>query len=342
MKLFKKIGILSLACIMFVATAIFSFGCCGQRDWNEIRLNEVTHSIFYAPLYIAMTEGFFSNQGISVSLTNGGGSNVSMNALLSGSADVILAGPETVVYTQKEGISDAPVVFGQLTTCDGSFIVSKEKIEHFTLDNLKGKSIIGGRPGGMPAMTLNYILETRGYKIGSGEDEVNIRNDVDFNSTASVWAGDSSIDFCALFEPVATTTAKLNENYQVVASLGELSGRIPYTCFAARGSYLANHTAVAEKFITGVLKGYQFIKNNTVEVVATALMKSFEGMTKEEMIVAVEQYKKIGAWSEDMILTQESFDNLMNVLLHAKTIDSASNWADVVDNTIPSRLKPVA
>ena len=191
-------------------------------------------------------------------------------------------------------------------------------------------------------MTLNYILETRGYKIGTGADEVNIRNDVDFNSTASVWAGDASIDFCALFEPVATTTAKLNENYQVVASLGELSERIPYTCFAARGSYLSNHSDVAEKFISGVLKGYKFIKNNTSDVVATALMKSFEGMTKDEMIVAVEQYKKIGAWSEDMILTQDSFNNLMNVLLHSKTIDSASNWEDIVDNTIPSRLKSVA
>ena len=180
MKIWKKLGICCLALLMICSTAVLAFGC-GERDWNKIELNEVTHSIFYAPLYVAMNNNYFKDEGLTVSLTNGGGSNVSMNALLNGSADIILAGPETSVYTQH--VADAPKVFGQLTTCDGSFIVSKTPIPDFTLENLKGKSIIGGRPGGMPAMTLNYILNKEHINIGSGVDEVYVRSDVDFNNT---------------------------------------------------------------------------------------------------------------------------------------------------------------
>ena len=221
MKIWKKLGIFCLAALMICSTAVLAVGC-GERNWNEIRLNEVTHSIFYATMYVAIEKGYFKEEGLKISLTNGGGSDVSMNALVSGSADIILAGPETSVYTQH--IADAPVVFGQLTTCDGSFILSKEKISNFTLENLKGKSIIGGRPGGMPAMTLNYILDKNHIETSTTKEDgkVYIRSDVNFNNTAGVWMGDSTIDFCALFEPTATSTKKQNENYAIVASLGKL------------------------------------------------------------------------------------------------------------------------
>lgn len=339
MKIFKKLGIICLALLLVCSTGFLVTACGNKRDWTKIELNEVTHSVFYAPLYVAINQGFFQNEGISVSLFNGGGSNVSMTALLTGSADIILAGPETVVYTQQEGVGDAPVVFGQLTTCDGSFIVSKTHIQDFSLENLKDKSIIGGRPGGMPAMTLQYILETNGYTIGDGAGEVHVRTDVDFNSTASVFMGDASIDFCALFEPVATNVVKQNSGYQNVASLGKLSGSIPYTCFAARGSYLKNHGDIAEKFVRAVTKAYNFIKTNNSTTVAQALLPSFVGNTLEEMKIAVEAYLAIDAWSEDLILSEESFANLMNVLIHAKAINHTSQWQDVVDNTIAEKIK---
>ena len=322
---------------MICSTAVLAFGC-GERDWNKIELNEVTHSIFYAPLYVAMNNNYFKDEGLTVSLTNGGGSNVSMNALLNGSADIILAGPETSVYTQH--VADAPKVFGQLTTCDGSFIVSKTPIPDFTLENLKGKSIIGGRPGGMPAMTLNYILNKEHINIGSGVDEVYVRSDVDFNNTASVWASDDSIDFCALFEPVATNMTKENPSYSIVASLGELlEDRMPYTCFAARESYLKNHGDVAEKFMRAVLRATKFIDNNTDATVAKSLEESFAGTTLKELENSVAQYRSIQAWSKDMILTEEAFDTLMDILEFNKTIASRSDWATIVDNTIANKLK---
>lgn len=336
MKIFKKLGLLSLAILAMISCTCFVG--CKKKDYNTIELNEVTHSIFYAPLYVAINNNYFKDEGLTVNLTNGGGSDASMSALLTGSADMILAGPETVVYTQKEGIADKPVVFGQLTTCDGSFILSKEQKTNWTLADLVGETIIGGRQGGMPAMTLQYILETNGYKIGTKADEINLRTDVAFNLTASVWNGDDSINYCTLFEPTASNVAT-EKNAQIVASLGELSGRIPYTCFSAKQSYLKDHKDVAKKFLKAVLKGYEYINTQTTDKVAQALLPSFEGNTAAELEIAVKQYKKIGAWSSDMILAENSFTNLMNVMMHAKVITAPSQWADVVDNSIALKLK---
>ena len=336
MKIWKKLSIIGMA-LLLVVSAGFFVTACGEKDYNKINLNEVTHSIFYAPLYVAMNQGYFEDEGLSVSLTNGGGSDTSMSALLTGSADIILAGPETVVYTQQEGVADKPVVFGQLTTCDGSFIVSKENDQDFSLSNLVGETIIGGRQGGLPAMTLQYIIENNGYTIGTGENEINLRTDVAFNLTASVWEGDSSVKYCTLFEPTATNIEKEGKGY-VVASLGEISGSIPYTCFATKESYLEEHSDVAEKFLKAVSRGYDFIVSNDSEIVAEALLPSFEGNTVEELQVAVEQYISISAWSSDMILTEESFNNLMNVMLNAGVITETSNWEDVVNNTLATKI----
>lgn len=337
MKLFKKIGILCLMCMMLVTTSMLAVGC-GKKNYDKIKLNEVTHSIFYAPLYVAINQGFFKEEGLSVTLTNGGGSDTSMTALLTGSADIILAGPETVVYTDQGDIKDAPVVFGQLTQCDGSFIVSKEANNNFHLDDLVGETIIGGRQGGLPAMTLQYIIENNGYKIGQGSDKINLRTDVAFNLTASVWDAESSIKYCTLFEPTATNIEKQNKGH-VVASLGKLSGTIPYTCFATKQSYLKKHKTQAEKFLKTVAKGYDYIVQNDSMTVAKALTKSFTGNTLEELATAVEQYVAINAWSNDMILTEEGFANLMNVMLNAGVITKKSNWAEVVDNRIAQALK---
>lgn len=339
MRIWKKIGIVSMALLLAISTGFLITGCGNKKDYNTIELNEVTHSIFYAPLYVAINEGFFEDEGLTVNLANGGGSNTSMSALVTGSADIILAGPETVVYTQQEGMSDKPVVFGQLTTCDGSFIVSKEENENFTIADLVGETIIGGRQGGLPAMTLQYIIEeVYNYEIGTGPDQVNLRTDVAFDLTASVWDGDSSIKYCTLFEPTATNMVNQGSGH-IVASLGEISGSIPYTCFIAKQSYLEKHNDVAERFLKAVSKGYDFIISNDSETVAQSLLPSFAGNTIAELKVAVEQYILINAWSSDMILTEQSFTNLMNVMLNAGVITQQASWSEAVDNSIATKIK---
>ena len=336
MKIWKKLTLLSLAFVMVVSTGMLVG--CNSKDYNVIELNEVTHSIFYAPLYVAMNNGYFEDEGLTVNLTNGGGSDTSMSALLTGSADMILAGPETAVYTDQQGVSNKPVVFGQLTQCDGSFIVSKEQNAEFTLADLVGETIIGGRAGGLPAMTLEYIIESNGYKIGEGADEINLRTDVAFDLTASVWQNDNTVKYCTLFEPTATNVVNAVQGSQIVASLGELSGSIPYTCFIAREDYLEDHGDVAEKFLNAVKKAYDYIKNNSSYAVAQALLPSFDGNTVKELQIAVEQYISINAWDNDMIMDSSSFDTLMNVMINAGVIDEKSVFSDVVDNSLAEKL----
>ena len=336
MKIFKKLGIVFLSVLMLITSSIAFVGC-GKKDYDKIELNEVTHSIFYAPLYVAINNGYFKEQGLSVNLTNGGGSDTSMSALITGSADIILAGPETVVYTTQEGLKDAPVVFGQLTHCDGSFIMSKENETNFTLDNLVGETIIGGRKGGLPAMTLEYIIKNNGYTIGENNSSINLRTDVAFNLTASVWEAEQNTKYCTLFEPTATNIQKQGKGY-IVASLGELSGSIPYTCFATKSSYLKNHKSQAEKFLKAIKKAYEFISTNDSETVAQSLKPSFEANTIEELSAAVEQYLSINAWSGDLTLSEESFENLMNVMLTAEVITKKASWSKVVNNTLASQL----
>lgn len=336
MKIWKRLSVLCLA--LLVATSCCLLFGCNKKDYNKIELNEVTHSIFYAPLYVAMNNGYFEDEGLTVTLTNGGGSNTSMSALLSGSADMILAGPETAVYTNQQGVSNAPVVFGQLTQCDGSFIVSKEAVEDFSLDDLVGETIIGGRAGGLPAMTLQYIIESQGYEIGTGADQINLRTDVAFDLTASVWENDDSVKYCTLFEPTATNIVNAVDGAEIVASLGELSGSIPYTCFIARENYVKDHSDVVEKFLTAVKRAYNYIVSNDSYAVAQALLPSFDGNTVEELQIAVEQYVAINAWSSNMIMSSESFDNLMNVMLNAGVITEKSVFSEVVDNTYVEKL----
>ena len=336
MKIWKKLTLLSLAFVMVVSTGMLVG--CNSKDYNVIELNEVTHSIFYAPLYVAMNNGYFEDEGLTVNLTNGGGSDTSMSALLTGSADMILAGPETAVYTDQQGVSNKPVVFGQLTQCDGSFIVSKEQNAEFTLADLVGETIIGGRAGGLPAMTLEYIIESNGYKIGEGADEINLRTDVAFDLTASVWQNDNTVKYCTLFEPTATNVVNAVQGSQIVASLGELSGSIPYTCFIARENYLSDHSDVAEKFLNAVKKGYNYIVSNSSLAVAQALLPSFNGNTAQELQIAVEQYIAINAWDNDMVMDSASFDTLMNVMINAGVITEKSVFSDVVDNSLAEGL----
>lgn len=340
MKKFKLALALILCCTLALSTSLFVG--CGEKDYNKIALNEVTHSIFYAPLYAAINLGYFEDEGLEVTLTNGGGSNVSMTALISGSADIILAGPETVVYTNQEGITDQPQVFGQLTQTDGSFIVSKVSDSDFDITDLIGEEIIGGRAGGLPAMTLQYAIETAGLEIGTGENQVNLNTNVDFNSIASAFEN-SNANYCTLFEPNATNLVAAHPEYEIVAAVADLvDTTIPYTCFIAKQSYLNGHSDVAEKFLRAVKGGYNYLKacyeENRLEDAARALIASFDGMTLADLEIAVEAYYRIEAFSPSMIMSEASFDILLEITQNAGMLNGNTNYAEVVNTEIATRL----
>lgn len=330
-----KTFMLAFLCLTFGLFSCMYFTACG-RDDNTIEVNEVTHSIFYAPFYTAINMGYFEEEGLTISLKNGQGSDVSMTALLSGDADIILAGPETVVYSSRT--QDSPKVFGQLTQRDGSFIVSKTDDKDFNLQMLKGKTIIGGRAGGLPAMTLQYIIQQEGLTIGKNKDagEVDLNTDVAFGDIGSVFQT-TDAEYCTLFEPTATAMVNDNKGY-IVSTVGALSGSIPYTCFIAKSSYLRDKSDKAEKFLRAIVKGYNYTTTAQPSEVAKALAPSFIGTSLADLEIAVKQYTLIQAWCPDPAMTEQSYNKLVEIINNYQAT-SAPSYADAVDTSIANKIK---
>ena len=334
MQKIKNISIFIVCLLIILASSILFIGC-GDNE-NRIRLNEVTHSIFYAPLYAAYNLGYFEDEGLDVTIESATGSDASMTALLSGSADIVLVGPETVVYSQ--GTQDSPVVFGQLTQKDGSFFVSRDDVQDFSIEDLRGTTIIGGRQGGMPAMTLEYIIEQAGLTIGTNTaaGEVNLRTDVSFPMIGSEFVT-SGCEYCTLFEPTATNLEKEGNGY-VLDAVGEFSGYLPYTVFATKQSFLEEKSEQAEKFLNAVYRGYQYIATQSSLKAAEALAPSFSGMSTEELQIAVEQYLSIDAWCSSPVMTEQSFQKMMEIINSTSDTTYTATYGEVVDNTIANKL----
>ena len=326
----KKLFTFICTFALFVCSSFCFVGCKEKSKPGTIRLNEVTHSVFYAPLYVAINKGYMEEEGITIELTNGGGSDASMTALLSGSADISLMGPETVVYVEAAGSTNHPVVFGQLTKKDGSFLISKTPITSFSFEtSLLNKTAIIGRQGGMPAMTFEWLCNNSGVYNGTN---VTLDKDTSFNMMVSVFES-TNADFCTMFEPTASAFISAGKGYYV-GSVGEYSGEIPYTCFIAYPSYIQNNKSQIEGFLRAIKKAYLFITTSSSTEVAEALMQSFDGTSKEELKTAVEKYLEIDAWSNSPAMSKDSFARLLSVLQNAGTIEENVEFSKVVDNSI--------
>lgn len=333
----KKISLLLVA-LMLVISCVF-YGCTPNQKDDElttIRLSEVTHSIFYAPLYVAINNGYFKQEGLNIELSNGGGADKVMTAILSGDADIGLMGPEAAIYVTEGGTKDKPVVFGQLTKRDGSFIVSKTKIDNFTMNDLIGKEIIGGRKGGVPAMTLQYAIEEAGLQIGTSANQVNLRTDVAFDLTASVFDS-TDAEFCTLFEPTASELCA-QKGYHIVASVGEVSGEVPYTAFTAKRGYINDNEDTVEKFLRAVYRGYRFLLKANVNEIAKSLKPSFSGISDASIIKSINSYIECDAWMESPVMTEQSFNRLQDIIINAGELDAKVKFSDVVDTNIAKKV----
>lgn len=330
----KKIINFIFAFVLFATSAFCLVGCKKKSKAGTIRLNEVTHSVFYAPLYVAINLEYMEDEGIKIELTNGGGSDASMSALLSKSADIALMGPETVVYVEASGSTDHPVVFGQLTKKDGSFLISKTKINNFDFSSsLNGKTAIIGRNGGMPAMTFEWLCNKAGVFNGTN---TTLDKDTSFNMMVSVFES-TSAEFCTMFEPTASAFVNAGKGYYV-GSVGEYSGEIPYTCFMAYPGYISKNKAQITSFLKAIKRAYIFITENSSEAVAEALLPSFDGSTKAELATAVKKYLEIDAWSNTPAMSKDSYLRLLSVLKNAKTLDKDIEFSKVVDNSIANTI----
>ncbi len=330
----KKLLSFVFVFLLLATSSVYFVGCKNETKKGKIKLNEVTHSVFYAPLYVAINKGFMEEEGIEIEITNGGGSDASMSALLSGSADIALMGPETVVYVEANGSTNHPVVFGQLTKKDGSFLISKSPVTNFSFSSsLNNKTAIIGRNGGMPAMTFEWLCNNSGVFNGVN---TTLDKETSFNMMVSVFES-TNADFCTMFEPTASAFVNAGKGYYV-GSIGEFSGEIPYTCFMAYPSYITKNKSQIEGFLRAIKKAYLFITTSTSEEVADALLASFDGSTKEELATAVERYLEIDAWSNTPAMSKDSFTRLLSVLKNANTIDNDVDFSKVVDNSIANTI----
>lgn len=327
----KKFAIF-LALIVGGISVLFA-GCGGS---NVIRVNEVTHSIFYAPFYAAINLGYMEEEGIEIDLTNGGGSDQSMTALLSGSADMALLGPETAVYVVGEGAKNAPVIVGQLTKRDGSLLVGRTNETNFNWSNLAGKEIIGGRRGGSPAMSLQYAVEKAGNTVGTAPEQCNINLDVAFNLVVGAFEAGQG-DYCTMFEPTASEYVAAGKGY-IVAAVGQASGEVPFTCFMAMQSYLNKNQSKVEGFLRAVTRAYNYLISATDQEIIDALKPSFSTTTDEIIVSAVRNYIDFDMWKSTPVMNKADFERLQDVMQNAGELQKRINFEDVVNNTYAEKV----
>jgi len=333
----KKISVL-LA--ILVCACSFMFVGCGKKDSNKIRVSEVTHSVFYAPLYVAINNGYFEDEGLEIELTNAGGSDTVMSSLISNSADIGLMGPESVVYVRNNGMQNAPMIFAQLTACDGSFLVGRtDESDTFEWENLKGKHIIAGRKGGMPAMTLQYILNQKGITTGDefGENvDTVLDTSIAFNLTASSFVAGTG-DYCTMFEPTASQCEIDNTGF-IVSALGDQVSDIPYTCFTATSEYLNKNGGKIDKFMRALKKGYNYLMTATDAQIISSLKPSFNTTSDELILASVKNYIRIGAYASSFVLKESSWNNMLDIIDNAGELTNRVAWNSAVNTSFALKV----
>ncbi|MGN0506514.1 MAG: ABC transporter substrate-binding protein [Lachnospiraceae bacterium] len=320
----RRVGIFAAAMLL----SILLCACKNEGDLVKVQLNEVAHSIFYAPMYVAIEEGYFEEEGIDLTLVNGLGADKTMTAVLSGEADIGFMGSEASIYVYNEGAEDYVVNFAQLTQRAGNFLVSRTEQKDFQVTDLKGKTVIGGRKGGMPQMVFEYILKKHGIHP---ENDLEIIKNIDFGMTSQAFAGGTG-DYTVEFEPAATALELEGTGY-VVASLGVESGYVPYTAYSAKKSYIEKNPDVIEGFVKALQKGMDYVQTHTPKEIAGVIQPQFKETPIETIELIVSRYYEQDTWKENLIFEEDSFTLLLDILESAGELSKRPPYADLVDNT---------
>lgn len=318
----------SILCVLVLLTGILGGCSTKQTELTTVTLNEVAHSIFYAPQYVAIELGYFEEEGIDLELVTGFGADKTMSALVSGEADIGFMGSESSIYLYNEGADDYAVNFAQLTQRAGNFLVARENTDQFQWSDLKGHEIIGGRPGGMPEMVLEYILKLNNI---NPEEDVTLVQNIDFGNTSGAFAGGTG-DYTVEFEPSATALEQQGAGY-VVASLGVESGYVPYTAYCAKQSYIAAHPEIIQSFTNALQKGMDYVNSHTAEEIAQVIAPQFEETDLDTLTLIVERYASQDTWKDNLIFEESSFLLLENILDEAGELESYAPYEDLVDTS---------
>lgn len=335
----KKIfNMFSLLLIIVIFPCLVS---CKENNLQKIKVSEVAHSVFYAPQYVAIELGYFEEEGLKIELINSNGADKVTAALLSGDVQIGLQGPEPTIYLYNSNQEYYLINFAQLTRTDGSFIFGREKIDNFNLSMLKGKSILGGRAGGVPEMTLEYALKMAGLNVVRNatevdENTVNVRTDVAFGAMAGAFISGEG-DFTTLFEPTATEIVTSNKAY-LLCSIGEIVGEVPYTAYSTTVKYFNNNQDTLIRFTRAIYKARLFIESASNEEVAKLMVKQFPDSSVEDLTEVVKRYRDINAWSTNLYFGEDGFNRLMDIMEEAGELDKRADFNKIVNNTIVEKV----
>lgn len=319
--------LLALGTALLLCTACLFTGCSKKSEGGltPVTLNEVAHSIFYAPQYAAIELGYFKEEGIDLTLVNGAGADKVMTALISGDADIGFMGSEASIYVYKEGNEDYAVNFAQLTQRAGNFVVGRQPEENFTWSSLKDKKVLGGRKGGMPQMVFEYVLKKNGIDPAT---DLTIDQSIDFGLTAAAFTSNDA-DYTIEFEPFATKLEEEGSGY-VVASVGVDSGYVHYTAYCAKKSYYENHKELIQGFTNAIQKGLDYVNSHSAEEIAKTIQPQFKETNLDTIATIVGRYKDQDTWKGDTIFNEDSFDLLQNILEEAGELDQKVPYSDLV------------
>lgn len=331
-----KTRAISVMLAIGVTAALFA-GCQAkptksQKELTKITVSEVTHSVFYAPQYVAISQGFFKEEGLDVELINGQGADKVMTAVVSGQVDIGFSGPEAAIYVLKEGKTDYPMVFAQLTKRDGSFLIGRNPDDKFTFEKLKGSHLIGGRKGGVPLMTLQYVLRKQGV---DPTKDLNVDSSVQFALMAGAFTGGQG-DYVTLFEPTASAVVREGKGY-ILASIGELSGEIPYTCYYATKSYIEKNPDVIQHFTNAIYKGQLWVKNHSAAEVAKAISQFFPDTDLALLETVCQRHADIDAFMSDPLLVPDALDRLQTVMEQAGELNGRVDYDKLVNTTFAKK-----
>ncbi|AWI06956.1 ABC transporter substrate-binding protein [Clostridium drakei] len=333
----KRIHIFSLL-LSFVFVAVIFAGCGGNKKSTStvttVKLNEVARSVFYAPMYAAINQGFFKEEGINIDLSTGQGADKTMQQVLSKSCDIGFCGPEQVIYINNQNKEDYPVLFAELTQTDGSFLVGRHDIKDFKWEDVKGKSIIGGRPGGVPEMSLEYVLKNHGIQPGK---DVNLLTNIAYTATAGAFKAGTG-DYVALFEPTGSMLQQDKSGY-IVASIGKSAGIIPYTCYFSTKSYMDKNPQIIEKFTKAIYKGQIWIQNHNDEEVAKSIKSFFPGTDESIIVSVIKNYRSINAFASTPVMKEENLNRLMDIIqsYNQSLIPQRPAFSKIVNNSFAEK-----
>lgn len=322
----KKYKLVIILLFIVLIITIFSI-LTKEKETNlkKVTLAEVAHTIFYAPQYVALNKGYFEEEGLDIELVLTSGADAVMSAVLSGDVDIGFSGTEATIYVYNGGEKDYVKTFAGLTKRDGSFLVSRKKYDNFTLKDLKGKNVIGGRQGGMPEMTFEWALRENG--IDPNKD-LNIDTSIAFSAMQGAFIGGTG-DFVNLFEPNALSVEQNGYGY-VVAYIGELGGEVPYTAYNARKSYIENNKETIKSFTKAIDKGLKFVENNTPEEIAKCIIDFFPDTTMNDLVKIVKRYKDGDAWRENITINEQEFKHIQDIMIASNELDKYVEYKDLI------------